>query len=125
MSISLRSMSVNVSRVDLLAALKHGQSLHEASYKEAKEDYQKAVVKFLRDALARAEAGDTKDVTLKIRPPENHAAEYQDAIEMFTVSVDETIQLDREAYKAYYRNEWPWSQNFALESALYKSIISG
>lgn len=121
--LNLRQQTVNVKRTDLIAALKQGLDLHKAQYTEALNDYHTAVITFLRSAVERVELdGDYSDVVLKLSSPENKEKEYLDVIEMLEVSVDETIQLDKESYKAFYKNEWPWTQNFLALAASYKAF---
>jgi hypothetical protein len=119
------SQSVNVSRLAMLEALRSARTMHAAEYKEARTDYEAAVVKFLESALDRARNGDFKEVKINFHPPVDHTAEYDDVIEMMEVSVDETINLDRETYKAYYKNEWSWTAGFKMESTVYKTMIGG
>lgn len=122
---NLRQQTVNVDRSALLLALRAGLEKHRTQYAEARVEYEAAVVVFMSDALARAKAGDFRDLVLRLAAPANHEREYLDVIEMLEVSVDETIQLDRDAYKAYYRNEWAWQSNMLEAMASYKTTLSG
>lgn len=121
--INLRQQSVNVDRLTLIEALKKGLAKHEAEYQEACKDYKQATVAFLDDAAARARAGDFKDLRLSLTAPVYKGDEYKDMIELLGESVDTTIQLDSEAYKAYYRNEWPWSRGFLESAVAYKTAL--
>lgn len=122
--LNLRQQTVNVNRVELIEALSTGLQLHETAYNEALQDYRKAVVEFMDAAAARARAGDFADLRLNLHAPTYKGDEYRDMIDLLSVSVDETIQLDSEAYKAYYRNEWPWSRDFAASAMTYKSVLA-
>lgn len=123
--INLRDQQVNVNRLELIEAIKKGLEIHKAKYKESLEDYKEAVKIFMREALVRAEAEDFKDLVLTIQAPFNKESEYLDVIEMLEVSVDETIQLDKESYKAFYKNEWSWTGMFEASASLYKTVIGG
>lgn len=123
--LNLRNQTVNVNREALITALYEGLNVHQAQLTELKADYKKAVVKFMSAAARRARKGDFSDLVLRLQAPQDHSQEYIDAIEMLEVSVDENIQLDKETYKAYYRNEWSWSSGLETASALYKSVIGG
>lgn len=119
---TLRSQVVNVNRQDLIKALETSLDNHRVQYAEAEGDYKVAVQVFLTQALERARSGDYSKVKLEIDPPVNRENEYLEVIEMLKVSVDETIQLDRDSYKAYYKNEWSWSRNFMETAMLYKAL---
>ena len=49
---------------------------------------------------------------INISFPDNHAKDYQNVIGMLERSVDATVNLDTNAFQAYYKNDWPWSNNF-------------
>lgn len=121
--LSLRSRSVNVSRTDLIEAVKRGKELHLKAYAEAQSDYQVNVNVFLTEAVRRVSQGDFSMVKIPFDPPVLRTTEYDEVIEMMEVSVDETINLDAESYKAYYKNEWPWTRSFLESAALYKSML--
>lgn len=119
--LNLRTQTVNVSRTDLLANLYANFESHKAEYKQAMLDYQAKVIADLSAALARAEAGDFTKVTVRVDRPESHEQDFIDVIGMLEMSVDETINLDSEAFKAYFRNEWPWKRQFDMLMASYKA----
>lgn len=119
--LTLRTQSVNVNRLDLITALKKGREQHLAAYNEALADYKDRTIEFLKTALANAQAGDLSNVKLTFNPPMLHLSDYDNVIEMMDLSVDETINLDTDAFKAYFKNEWPWTNSFALAAASYKA----
>lgn len=109
--------SVNVSRIDLIAALKEGREKHAAEYEQAKVDCQEAAVKFLTEALQRASVGDLGDIVFRLQKPERHVDDYDEVIAMMSHSVDETISLDSQSFRAYFMGEWDWKRGFDLASA--------
>lgn len=123
--LNMRQQTVNVDRLQLIAALKSGLEAHRAEYAEAKADYDVAVVKFLSEALERAKAGNHSDLVLRLTKPENHTRDYTNIIELLEVSVDETIQLDSDAFRAYYKGEWSWKSAFGASASTLKSYLAG
>lgn len=119
--LNLRTKTVNVSRKDLLAHLYANLEEHKSEYKQALLDYQDKVIADLSAALARSQAGDFTKVTVSVDHPKSHEQDFMDVISMLEMSVDETINLDSEAFKAYFRNEWPWKRQFDMLMASYKS----
>lgn len=116
--------SVNVKRSELLIALKSNLQLHRTQYAEAVTDYR---AKLLRDLKAKLkEVNSATDEALvqtrapSFTAPQNHEEEYVEMIEMFEMSVDETINLDHQSFKAYFKNEWPWAAVFAATAMSYK-----
>ena len=118
--ITIRNQSVNVDREELVKALKENLAAHTVELAEAVSDYKALVKKSLSEALARAEAGKFDNVSVVIQKPEDHTREFTDMIEMLEMSTDTVINLDREAFRAYVKNEWPWKKNFDALAASYK-----
>ena len=123
--LNLNHQTVNVNRLELIVALKAGLIAHREQYTTLRADYEAAVVKFMSDAARRAKKGNFNNLVLNIFAPKDNSVMYEDIIEMLEVSVDETIQLDKDAYKAYYKNQWSWSAGLEASGALYKSILGG
>lgn len=119
--LNLRTQTVNVSRESLIKALYANLEEHKAEYKQAMLDYQAKVIADLSAAIARAQAGDFAKVNVHVNQPESHEQDFLDVISMLEMSVDETINLDSEAFKAYFRNEWPWKRQFDMLTASYKA----
>lgn len=123
--LNLNHQTVNVNRIELLNALERGKIAHKQQFIELRSDYEAAVIKFMIGAARRARKGDFTNLVLNISAPKDHTSQYEDVIEMLSVSVDETIQLDKDAYRAYYKNQWSWSAGLEASSAAYKSILGG
>lgn len=123
--LNMRQQHVNVDRLQLIAALQAGLETHKVEYAEATKDYEKAVVKFLEEATERAKRRNFTDLVLRLQKPENHVKDYTNVIELLEVSVDETIQLDSEAFRAYYKGEWNWKASFGASASALKTYLGG
>lgn len=123
--LTINQQTVDVNRFELIIALKAGLVVHQAQYATLRAEYEAAVLKFMRDALRRAKKGDFTNLNLNISAPVDHSMKYIDIIEMMEVSVNDTINLDKESYKAYYKNQWSWSAGLEAMGASYKSILGG
>lgn len=123
MSFAINKQSINISRSVLIEKLKEGLLDHQSEYKEALTDYKLAVVKFMKEAYERAVEGDFKNLTPTFNQPVNHESDYKNVIELMEYSVDENINLDADAFRAYIKGEWFWKSQFTLSSSLIKSYI--
>lgn len=123
--ITLNQQTVDVKRTDLIIAIKAGLIEHQTQYATLRAEYEAAVVKFMSDAARRAKKGNFNNLVLNISAPVDHSGKYIDIIEMLEVSVNDTIQLDKDSYKAYYKNQWSWSAGLEAMGASYKSILGG
>ena len=123
MSFTMHSKTVNVNRLKMIESIKAGLALHTATYNEALADFREYALieanKF-RDAI---EAGDYSKPGINLIQPVSHIKDYEEAIEIFTMSVDENINIDLDAFKAYFKNEWNWSRQFESTAMMYKSAI--
>lgn len=121
MSLSLHSQSVNVSRTKLIAVLKENLKKHVGDYAKAIVNYRLALQADLTAALEQA--NDPKANLSKIKVdfscPQSYASQYQQVIDMLEFSVDETINLDNQAFRAYIKDEWSWKSGFELANSTY------
>ncbi len=120
--------TVNVNRNDLLTALKQNLTVHEAEYNEALVEFKASLEQDLKLALKKVQK-TTDPLALKkfnfsVQFPSDHRTQYKEVIEMLEMSVDETINLDAESFKAYFKNEWYWQESFRLAKSSYGIIGS-
>jgi hypothetical protein len=117
--------SVNVKRTDLLLALHNGLDAHRKQYAEAVQDFRAKVLRDLKaktkEVTKATDAQLVKVQTLHIVAPQNHEQEYLEMIDLFEVSIDEHINLDHQSFKSFFKNEWPWKQQFEISAMSYKA----
>lgn len=125
---NIRQRSVNVNRIELLAKLKENLDKHRIEYQEALLEFHVRLVEDLKLAakkVAKTEnPADLKNFSFSIQFPQNHEQDFVDVIEMLEMSVDETINLDSESFKAYIKNEWQWQHHFRAAKLAYASVGS-
>ncbi|BCG50216.1 hypothetical protein [Ralstonia phage RP13] len=113
--LNMRQKSVNVDRLELITVLKKNRELHKQQYEEAVNDYRQAIYLSLQQALEDVKICSNEEL-LKLRVqfnvPVSHLHDYDEVIEIMEVSVDKFIQIDNESFRAYYKNEWAWSESF-------------
>lgn len=128
MAISMHNRSVNVSRLELLAKLKENLEQHRKEYQEALAEFRQRLLDDLK--LAHKKVSKVEDVmdlqnfSFNLPFPQNHEDDYVDVIEMLEMSVDETINLDSQAFKAYIKNEWHWQGQFRNAKMAYAAVGS-
>ena len=110
---------VRVDKKKVLEALKENRSTHRAIFEEAVEGYRKEVVKQLEKHIKQMKSGKPKRTYISIPYPEDHTSDYDDAIEMLEMSLDESIDLDAEAFKAFYKDDWSWKNQFLASNSGY------
>ena len=125
---NIRQRSVNVSRDELLKKLKANLEVHRKEYQEALIEYHTRLQEDLRLALKKVgnvqNIQDLEHFHFHIPFPQNHEKDYEEVIEMLEMSVDATINLDSESFKAYIKNEWNWQHHFLDSKAAYAVVGS-
>jgi hypothetical protein len=127
MSLSLHSQTVNVAREKLLAALKENLAKHQKDYIQAVINYRIALQADLTAALVQASDPNSRLDKIKVdfAHPKSYVNQYQQVIDMLELSVDETINLDSQAFRAYIKDEWSWKGEFEVTNMTYASKALG
>lgn len=117
--------AVNVKRSDLISALKANRERHSTEAKEAKAGYLIAVEKALKKALRDLRKGEAK-TNLGMMPPIDKTSDYDRAIQMMEMSVDETVELTEQEFRQYVQDEWSWKDAaIALNSTYALGAVIG
>lgn len=120
---NIRQRAVNVSRVELLAALKSNLEIHRKEYAEALIDFKTRLVEDLTAGLDKVKNTEPENLSkfkISISFPQNHEKDFLELIDMLERSVDEHINLDSESFQAYFNNKWSWTDNFKVLTESYK-----
>lgn len=113
---------VTVRVAELIEKIAANRSKHIAEYKEACADYkqdaleevEKAVSR-LRDAIEGLQDGEMMrlaGVSFSLPYPENHEEDYDQAITMLQMSVDDQIEIEAEEFAQYAMDRWDWRGRF-------------
>lgn len=116
----INGRTVNVKRVELLEVLKKNKQEFILEYNQALIDFKEKMIRELASNLKLAKKNKLEKVSLNLSPPSDYAEYYQEVIDMLEVSVDDVVNLDADAFKAYYKNEWSWSNSFKTLVGSYK-----
>ena len=118
--------TVNVRKQDLLETLKRNRAIHEKKFKDAIEGYRLVAIERLEALLEAIKAGGDveTEVDMPDLKPESHVVDYDMAIMMVGMSVDDVIELRDFEFKQYVMDEWSWSRSFSSSSSSYSSVSS-
>ena len=116
---------VNINRDELLAIVRDNKEKHIEQFKESIADYKKAALQIAKDNLALVRTGQVEEIAkVKNMPPKpvSFENEYNRAIRMLELSVDEVIELQQDVFNQLVLDEWHWKQAFVSNSTIYKSF---
>ena len=112
---------VKVKKSELLAKLKHNRAEHREIFEEASAAFRKEVIKVLDQRLEDARAGKRIRLRIDLTQPMDQTAEYDQAIAMCDMSVDDDIELSHEYFRCYILDKWHWRDQFIASNAGYSA----
>jgi hypothetical protein len=113
-----------VEKAPLIAKLKENREKHRAVFEEALEGYREKAVQALQKNIDNIKAGRPHRVYISLQLPEDYTREYDAAIGLLELSVDDTVELDEKGYKNFYLDRWDWTQSWATNSKGYTSATT-
>lgn len=117
---------VKVNKEDLLKVVIENRGKHVNEYQESLEDYKKAILKLAHENLKLAKTGDIAAISRhKSWPsaPLSYESEYNRAIKMLEMSVDNELEIESHVFNQLAMDEWSWKGNFALMASTYKGML--
>lgn len=115
--------SINVKKTDLLEVLNTNRSKHRSIFEDALIGYRKEAIRLLDDALENARNGNKITVRFALTEPMDQTKDYDLAIGMLEMSVDEEIELSPEDYRRYVMDDWEWTDQWTFANSAYTSAV--
>ena len=112
---------VRVQIQPLLETLNKNRTQHRAVFEEALEGYRKEAIRVLDGHIAELKSGKPKRVYVSVPYPEDHTADYDAAIGLLNLSVDDFAELDEASYKCFVLDDWNWKRQWAASNSGYVS----
>ena len=117
--------SVKLKKKELLKIVKENRQKHITDYAESVEDYKTAAVKVAKEHVELAKTADlSKIAKIKAMPsaPVSYEKEYDRAVRMLELSVDDVIELEEDVFNQLVLDEWHWKHQFIASASLYKTL---
>lgn len=111
--------SVKVKKGELINRVQANRDGHRKTYEKAYEGYRKQLAAFFEEQHRRVIAGEEFATVFPLPEPEDHTEDYDRVLDMLSMSVADEIDLDQREFAQYVRDDWGWSQMFAMTSANY------
>lgn len=111
--------TVKVKKNRLLEALRINKENHLKIFNEAQVGYRKRVIQELDDMAKKARAGERVPTFWQLAAPVNQTPEYERAILMLEMSVDEEVTLTQQEFQCYVMDRWAWRQKFLEDNSVY------
>lgn len=117
--------SVKINKGELLKIVRDNQKKHVKEFNESVKDYKKAALKIAKEHVEMAKSGDLEQIAkIKSMPakPNSYEKDYDRAIRMLELSVEDVIELEDDIFNQLVLDEWTWKHQFVASGALYKSL---
>lgn len=111
--------TVKVKKAELLSELRKNKKNHRNIFLEAQKRYAERYIQEIEKRLSDAREGKRFDQYIGLPVPEDHTADYQRAIKMMVMSVEETIELTESEFATYVMDDWAWKRAWAANTASY------
>lgn len=112
--------SVTVKKEELLVRVRSNRADHHDLYVKAWEAFKRRVIEELEDMHAAARKGEIRQY-VGLTAPQDHTAEYDRAIAMLEMSVDDQVTIDAQQFAELVRNEWAWFNQTRHINSTYAS----
>ena len=115
--------AINVKKSELLAVLRQNRAQHRKIFLEAQTGYRQQVIDELDSMLRDARDGKKIRRSVTLIEPVDQTADYDRAIRMMEMSVDDVIQLEEHEFNSYVLDNWSWQKNFNASNARYSQTL--
>jgi hypothetical protein len=110
---------VKVKKSEALDILRKNREAHKAIFDEAVAGYKAQTLKLLNDHIKQIKSGKVMRITVSLPQPEEHTKDYDRAIKMLEMSVDDVIEVDEQSFQSYIMDDWHWKHQFLHSNSTY------
>lgn len=115
---------VKVKKLDALEILRRNRTAHMAIFNEAVEGFRAQALRMLEERIVQIKDGRVANIQVTIPQPQNQTKEYDRAIKMLEMSIEDTVEFDEHAFAEYIMDDWNWKRQFLHSNALYSKTAS-
>lgn len=115
--------AIKMNRLELLQIVRANKITHIAEFLEAVEDYKKLVLQIAQGNVKLAKTADLEQFKrIKAQPaaPVSYENDYQRAIRMLELSVEDVIEVEEDVFNQLVLDEWSWKRSFTMSNSTYK-----
>jgi hypothetical protein len=113
---------VKVRKEELLQALRENRAAHRDIFERAVDGYRTAALAKLEERIQQVRDGKLMPVIIQMPVPEDHTRDYDRAIRMVEMEVENTIELDEAEFAHLVMDDWAWKQQWLSSTAAYVAM---
>lgn len=111
--------SVKVLKSDLKASLLSNKKIHKIQFEKAYEGYVNTCMSVLTENLKSFKEKKPTSLVITERAPENHTADYDRALKMLEMSVEDVIEISKEEFTQLVQDDWSWKKSWGISNSKY------
>lgn len=115
---------VRVQKDELAAIITKNRDAHREIFLESVEGYRKRVVEILEDHIKRVRSGKLERVSISLPEPADHTRDYDRALGMLEMSVDDEVVIDEQRYSELVMDDWGWKNQFLTTNSAYSATAA-
>ena len=119
-------MTVKVKKAELIEKITKAKQEHIAQYEKALQGWTAKMQSAADKVLDRISAGSLrvfpKEFNELMRMPSLHVDDFDQALRMLEMSVDDEITLEPEDFNQLVLGNWAWKELWAHTNALYSGV---
>lgn len=112
---------IKVKRDELLAKIKENRKSHRDLFLEAQKGYRELVIEELDRMLKEAKDGKPIRRSITMPEPVDHTDDYDNAIAMLEMSVDDEVVIESNEFACYVRDNWSWKRHAQHTNMAYST----
>lgn len=108
--------AVVLNKTDVLTALRENRAKHEEVHLAAVEGWRKEAEEQLVLTLETLKGGTDSDVLVNLQMPKSHLGDYDRAIQMLEMDINDTVKFEEHEFERYILDNWDWKQQWSRSS---------
>lgn len=113
---------VRINKVAFIEKVTANKDQHRAIFEKAQEGYRAFLVKELEQRLDEANRGVKVDRYIRCDEPEDHTEDYEQALLMAELSVDDVLEITQQEFAWYIMDRWTWKQQWVATASTYTAM---
>lgn len=114
---------VVVNRLKLLEIVQQNRAKHSEIVSEALTEYRKQAIAELDRAIEAARSGKKIWRVLSLIEPSDHTRDYDRAIQMLMMEINENVTIDEQSFKELVMDDWAWKAQFSASNRAYTDKV--
>lgn len=116
--------TVRVNKGNVIEKLRVNRENHRAIFEEAIEGWHKELLKIVEEQVERVKANKRYNPNFYLPQPQDHTSDYDQAIELLEMSLDDELELTAVEFARYVRDDWGWRGDFIGSVSNYASAAN-